>query len=493
MQQARSDMPSRSAPRIRSLLSALVFLAATAAQADDADLCRLGTTPLNDRVAACERLLEIAQDRVLALVNVGRAYETNEVYDQALDWYGRALALDPNSEAALGRRSVTLGRLERWEEAEADLLRLVEVRPDSTWGHYRIGLVRNQMGRNAEAVEALERSVSLGPNYFPAWELLGRVQEELGNLEAAGWAYREAARDDPFYAFDHLRAFRAFRDAGLTQEAAYHARIIYTLDPNETIMESWLHEYAAGFEQHELPPLEWSPPPENREIRYFAIRAHVDDRDEMEAAIGDLIGWFTGSSRPRPFSAALVRVSQRVVDADNLFPEAVIEDELVPMEDNGLPAPRYRGMFPFAALPFGPEGPLVEPRFDSGSPSDAWPLAAGNHAQGAGRFVVDCSLGRGFQYSVLGCVPGVELAELGEFAFTIDVSSELVHVPLGLFQTYRIDIDMDARATILGVTNELPYQAIFWIAPDLNTWVARRLTVGDEYVYNLAMDALDAE
>lgn len=478
---------------IRTSLSALLILAATAAQADDSDLCRLAATPLEERVAACERLLEIADDRVLAMVNVGRAYETNEAYEQALDWYGRALDLDPESEAALGRRAVTFGHLERWEDAEADLLRLIAARPDSTWGHYRLGLVRNRMGRNEEAVEALERSVSLGPDYFFAWELLGRVQEELGNHAAAGWAYREAARDDPFYAFDHLRAFRAFRDAGLMDEAAYHARIIYTLDPNETIMETWLHEHAAAFEQRELPPLEWRPPPEDREIRYFAVRAHVDDRDEMEAAIGDLIGWFTGSARPRPFSAAQLRISQRVVDSDSLFPEAVIEDELVPMEDSGRPAPRYRGMFPFAAYPFGPEGPLVEPRFDSGAPSDAWPLAVGNHAQGAGRFVVDCSLGRGFQYSILGCVPGVDLSELGEFAFSIDVSSEVVHVPLGLFQTYRVDIDMEARATILGVTNEMPYQAIFWIDPDLNTWIARRLTVGDEYVYNLAMDVLEPE
>ncbi|MGI3186335.1 tetratricopeptide repeat protein [Nioella aestuarii] len=476
-----------------SSFRALLIAAATAAQADDAELCRLGATPLDERVAACERLLDTAEDRVSALVSVGRAYEANQAYEQALGWYDQALALAPESETALGRRSVTYGHLERWDAAEADLRRLIGVRPDSTWGHYRLGFVLSQSGRNEEAVEALERSVSLGPNYFFAWELLGRVQEELGNPEAAGWAYREAARDDPFYAYGHLRAFRTFRDAGLLEEAAYHARIIYTLDPNETILESWLHEYAASFEQHDLPPLHWSPPPENREIRYFAIRAHVDDRDEMEAAIGDLIGWFTGTSRPRPFAAALVRVSQTVVDDQNLFPDAVIEDELVQMEDNGRPAPRYRGLFPFAALPFGPDGPLVEPRFDTGAPSDAWPLVAGNHAEGSGRFVVDCSLGRGFQYSVLGCVPGVDLAELGEFAFNIDVSSELIHVPLGLFQTYRVDIDMEARATILGVTNELPYQAIFWIDPGLNTWIARRLTVGDEYVYNLAMDVIEPD
>lgn len=477
----------------RYLLTALVFSVATTASADDADLCRLGATPLDERVAACTRLLDVTDDRVLAMVNLGRAYETNDAYEDALTWYDQALALDPDSEAALGRRSVTLGHLERWDEAETDLRRLIEVRPDSTWGHYRLGFVLSRMGRNEEAVEVLERSVALGPNYSFAWGMLGRVQEELGNHAAAGWAYREAARDDPFYANDHLRAFRMFRDAGLAEEAAYHARIIYTLDPNETILETWLHEYAAGFQQQDMYPLEWSPPPQTREIRYLAVRAHVDDRDEMEAAIGDLMGWFTGTSRPRPFTAAVVRLSQVEVDADNLFPQAVIEDELVPMEDSGRPAPRYRGMFPFAALPFGPEGPMVVPRFDTGSPADAWPLTAGNRAEGSGRFVVDCSMGRGFQYSVLGCVPGVDLAELGEFAFTITVSTDLIHVPLGLFQTYRVDIDMDARATILGVTNELPYQAIFWMEPGLNTWVARRLTVGDEYVYNLAMDVLEPE
>jgi tetratricopeptide (TPR) repeat protein len=476
----------------RVLLSA-VFSCALAfpASADDADICADGTAALEDRVSACQRQLEIAEDRVEALVDLGRAYEANALFDEAIVHYSEALALYPDSSYALGRRSVALGELGRWGEAEADLRQLTLVTPGSRWAHYRLGWLLLQTDRPQDALMPLQRSIEIDRDYIYSWNNLAIAYDRLGNFAESGWARREAARLEPFSVANQVRAFQAFEEANLIEEAAYHARIAFTLDPNETYLEQWLAERFDAGGPIDLPPLGWSMSSENQEIRYISIRAPVETREETEIAIGDLLGFFTGTARPRPETAVIMRVRQAPVDEDYTLPQVVVEAEASATDAEGVQGRRYRGMFPFVGYPMGPDGPEVGPIFDTGTPSDAWPLIDGNQAAGQGRFVVDCSRGRGFQYSVLGCIPGVEIADVGVFDWSIAVSTERIHVPLGLFETYRLDLALNGSVTALGVTNDIPYEAIFWIDPALNTWVARRLTAEGEYIYHQAMDVLD--
>jgi len=303
---------------------------------------------------------------------------------------------------------------------------------------------------------------------------------------------REATRLRPFENDWHLRAYQYFNWADLPDEAAYHARIAVTLDPNQTFLSGWFdNDYMEDTAPPVLPPMPWTPPPEDREIRYFAVLAPVDQRDEMEIAIGGLASFFGGTSTPLPETAAVLRLSFEQLEGDRFLPHMVVEHQRSEPERPQNPRARLFTMFPFEFQPGGPGTPVVEPRFDGATPADIWPLEDGNAAAGSGRYVVDCSQGRGFQYSVLGCLPDVEEAELGGFDWTISVSTERVHVPLGLFDTYRIDVSMTARVVILGVERELPYTASFWVAPELNAWVARIFTVGEEYAHNQAMEIVD--
>ena len=122
-----------------------------------------------------ERLLDTAEDRVEALTDLGRAYEANDRDAEAVSYYDQALTLDPDSAYALGRRSVALGNLERWDEAEADLRHLITVQPDRSWPRYRLGWLLNQTGRYQDSVETLERAAAIAPNYEPVWSELGQA------------------------------------------------------------------------------------------------------------------------------------------------------------------------------------------------------------------------------------------------------------------------------------------------------------------------------
>jgi tetratricopeptide (TPR) repeat protein len=473
---------------MRHVLTALLAIAAAPAFADDQQLCGSANTPFAARVAACERVAETAVDRVEAIIDIGRVYEGNEDYAEALQRYSQALAIDPVSVAGLGRRSVVLGRLDRWDEAEADLRALIAVNPDSHWPHYRLGYVLSQSDRTDLALAALDRAIALNADYHSSHLLQGIIHARLHDYEAAAWSYREVTRIRPLDRDRQLRAHSYFRRAGLADEAAYHGRIAYTLDPNDIVTGEWLTGYLGDTSAPDLPPLAWTPPPAGREIRYLAIEMPVDTRDEMEAAIGALAGLFSGNAEPIPETAAVIGVSHDPVDEDWLTPAMQIEHQRSLDPPIGEPSPRYRGLFPFQFSPMGPDGPAIVPSFDDGTPSDAWPLQAGRSAAGSGRFVVDCSAGRGFSYSILGCLPEVDLAEAGQFQWTLAVSTERIHVPLGMFDTYRLDFTMDARVSVLGQERDLSYTASFWIAPEVNTWIARILTAEDRYIYSQAMD-----
>lgn len=467
--------------------------------ANDRNICNDDAAEQAERVAACERVLAQAENRVNALINLAEAYSDNEDYQSAIGYLDEALDLNPDRTLALGRRSLVLVELRRWSEAEADIAHLLEVDPTSVWGHYLMGNRMFTSSRPADAIPYLERAVELDPDYRWAWSVLASSQDRLQNYEAAAMARREVTRILPFSHRAHARAFTAFERAGNLDEAAYHARIAHTIDPNDLSMRDWLVDYLGDARLPDLPPLDWTPPPPEREIRYFTIEAPVDTRDEMTRAIEEMINFFGGQTYPMPDTAMILRVRQTSFDGPYTLPEVVVEDlvgEEPPTPPN--PAPRLYGVMPFSARPVGPMGPTIMPLFDNGTPGEIWPLMAGNHATGDGRFAVDCSQGTGFSYSIMGCLPGVDQAEVGQFNWDVTVSTDRIQVPMGIFDTYKIDLRMSGNMVILGVTQDLDYTAGFWISPELNTWVAQIITVGENYVLNQAMsvvaqDAVSAE
>jgi tetratricopeptide (TPR) repeat protein len=477
---------------IRAYALALgVTLGAAPALADTTETCRDDAASLDARVAACQAILADAPDQAVILAAIGRAYERNDKAAEALGWYDQALAVDATNRRALVGRVQALSDLDRFDDAEGPARDLVAAHPDWYWGHYRLGWILNQLDRHAEALAPLEASIALDPDYRWSWVGLGIALDETDNPEGGGRAWREATRLDPFDTRLHRRGWQAFRAAGMPDEAAYHARIGHTLDPNDLLMRDWLlNAYFGDVPVSELPPMAWTPPPHDRAIRYLAVQAPVDQRDDVDRAIEEMMTFFGGNSYPIPDTASVIRVSFDAVDDVWFRPTLQMEHrQNVPDIPEGAPS-RYYTMFPFEFQPGGPDGPLVAAHFEDAEPSDLWPLAAGNMAAGSGRYVIDCTQGIGLRYVMLGCLPDIDDVEVGSFVWEASVDTDRIHVPLGTFDTYRLDISMTAQITMMSVTRELPYTASFWIAPEVNAWIARIFTVGDQYAFHQAMEII---
>ena len=473
--------------RVIALVLLLTTLA-TSSSADDAELCADEDTEVSERVAACERAVSMAPDRPAALVALGVSQLDADLHALSVSTFTQALTLDVDRPHVFGRRAVAYGHLDQFELAKADLESAIGLEPDGVWYQYRLGWTLNQMRRYDEAIDALGRATQLDPDYFWSWMELATAHDRMNNRQGAALAYHEAARIRPFRIDIHNTAHYRASSAELLELAAYHARVSYVLNPNQLSMRNWLLTYLGERASPNLPPLVYAEPDPDQAIRYFSVRAPVDQRDDVTKSIEDLIVFFGGSVYPVPDSAAVQRISYGAPDGDRLLPLAETEKSQVSGSARTDPMYQFRGLFSLEVQPLGPGSPVIVPQFEQGDITSAWPLENGQDMSGAGKLVIICANSSGMPAVMMGCRPDLEQSDLGAFTYELTVTTETIHVPMGIFDTYRLDFIFEGEVTILGKTNTYPYSASYWVAPELNTWVQRIFTVEDVYVFHQALE-----
>ncbi len=124
---------------------------------------------------------------------------TAEDNDRAIEFFGRALGLDPAyalAYAGLGDAYAQKARREGWSEewlkkAEEMSRKAVELDPELAEGYKALGLALESRGLAKEGLEAYLRAVELNPNYAPVVANLGSRSYSLGRFdEALKWLRR---------------------------------------------------------------------------------------------------------------------------------------------------------------------------------------------------------------------------------------------------------------------------------------------------------------
>ncbi len=161
----------------------------------DAHVC-LGTldngTGQYERAAAeFQRALELEQTRDDAYLGLALAYENLENAEAAEATFRRAL----DARAHYWFPHVWLGRFyrrqARFAESVAEYERAVALAPDSAWARAMLGGAFAFLGRYDDAIDALRRSLEIGPTYaaYANWGVtyfkLRRFQDSISMLEQA--------------------------------------------------------------------------------------------------------------------------------------------------------------------------------------------------------------------------------------------------------------------------------------------------------------------
>jgi tetratricopeptide (TPR) repeat protein len=159
--------------------------------------------------------------------------------DAACETAELAMALAPDDEWPHRIRSVALGMLGRHEEAVAEARETVRLDPDAT-SFLRLAKSLWVTGELDEAQDAIDRALTLDPEWSRAHRLAGDIAESQGNLDKAREAYERALELDPEDAEPLQDLARLANNQMQLDAALRHGKASLALDPHDPQTREYL-------------------------------------------------------------------------------------------------------------------------------------------------------------------------------------------------------------------------------------------------------------
>ena len=157
---------------------------------------------------------------------LAEAHALNQELPEAVRVYKQAISLRSDFSKARTELALLLTRLDRPEDARAQLNQAIRDRPDYAWAHMVLGLIHFRQGSYDEAIASHERAIASVPDYAEAWFNLGEVYLKQNKYESAEEAMRRAVSEDSTVARFHNGLGRSYylrREYARAAKAFSHA------------------------------------------------------------------------------------------------------------------------------------------------------------------------------------------------------------------------------------------------------------------------------
>lgn len=250
----------------------------TSLQADLERLLQLYQGGHLDRaIAEAKRLSRVYPDQPLPLNITGAIEAIRENHEKAVEYYQRALAIDPNFLGALNNLGVAFERLGRHDQAIDCFRKVIAGRPDDAEVHYNLGSALRYTGLLKESVESYLRSIDLRPMVANTHVHLGLALMEMNRSREAIITFQSALKFEPALVEAHEYIGDAYRELAQRETAISWYQKTISLDPGRAgaqfklgkmLLEQGRREEAAEFLKRSL-ELE----PDSAEIQYFVAAA----------------------------------------------------------------------------------------------------------------------------------------------------------------------------------------------------------------------------
>jgi tetratricopeptide (TPR) repeat protein len=89
-------------------------------------------------------------------------------YTGVIEYYDKALAINPNDTNALNGKGLTLDQLGKYKEAIAYFNKALAINPNDTNALYNKALALSNLGRDAEAIQFYDKILAINPNDIDA-------------------------------------------------------------------------------------------------------------------------------------------------------------------------------------------------------------------------------------------------------------------------------------------------------------------------------------
>jgi tetratricopeptide (TPR) repeat protein len=206
---------------------------------------RMDTLPV--AIAEARRAISIAPDygeawAVLAVSLAVHYFWTGRVEEslkrEALDSVRRSLSLAPNDVSVLSRAGATFTFLDQPREGLSHSERALALNPSAATAHAYKGIVCLKLGRNDEAIAANEAYERLAPGGLVLYSILSRTacaHVQAGRLEQAVEVLERSLRLNPDYWLTLIPQAGLCDMVGRHEEAADAVRRLRMLEPGTSV------------------------------------------------------------------------------------------------------------------------------------------------------------------------------------------------------------------------------------------------------------------
>ncbi|MBL0210975.1 MAG: tetratricopeptide repeat protein [Holophagaceae bacterium] len=205
--------------------------------------------------------------------------------EEALEWIGKAIALNPGSPVPLLHRALMLRETGEAEAARRAFEAVLEQEPMNFEAHYFLGLMAYDRNEGATAVDHLRKALAQSPDLADAHARLGALLDSANRTAEARWHFQKAAALLPGDAGAHFNLGEINRRMGHPAEAISAFQRAVDLDPahsaalhNLGTLLRWewrIQEALAVFEQAER--LRPDPPTLNNHARLLKDLGRLDE------------------------------------------------------------------------------------------------------------------------------------------------------------------------------------------------------------------------
>ena len=127
----------------------------------------------------------------------GRGNINLQQWDYAISEYGDILRLDERNLAALYFRAYCYNQQQHYDLAKVDYEKFIEIDPTHIEAHLGLAHTLQKMGRRADTVDQLTRTIQLFPDSASAYAASAAYETEQGLYDVALYDWDEAIRRDP--------------------------------------------------------------------------------------------------------------------------------------------------------------------------------------------------------------------------------------------------------------------------------------------------------
>jgi len=144
--------------------------------------------------------LTVAPDSRIARTGLANVLSDRGYFDAAVSMYNEVIERYPANWKAINNLGCTYLKMGSFNEAEATLMRGIDIKPNEPKQYISLSVVLQELNRLAEAEHAAEYAISLDASGYGFHYQLGDVLEAQGRLAGALDAYQREASSHPDFA-----------------------------------------------------------------------------------------------------------------------------------------------------------------------------------------------------------------------------------------------------------------------------------------------------